>query len=430
MEQVYSRTPILRYNRAMRTRTTMFLLLLAFLAAASNPRTTRAQDATAVQSHVVAPGDSWDALALRYGLEAAALQNAYGHVNRQWQPPIGATLTLPQAPERMGTLTRPSDTLLSHALSQNTSPWQLALQNGMRSPFRPALYRPILQAGGSEPPRDLPPGFTAVTLTPLPPQAGRALLLQAQWQGGDPPVVELGQLGWDVVTSGDRLLALGSTGAFFETAAPELAISTAGGPGWSQPWLFVPGEWDYQQVTFSGTADFDREAIVRERERLDGIWTQVSPEPKWQRPWIEPISGYLEVSSDYGARRSVNGGPYATYHEGVDFAAYRGTAVVAPAAGTVVLAEFLDVRGGSVIVDHGLGVFSGYYHLSAVDAVPGQIVQQGDKLGEVGTTGRSTGNHLHWDLLVNGRWVDAAAWLQQDMGCKILDAWARPCLRE
>ncbi|MFZ0545003.1 MAG: M23 family metallopeptidase, partial [Candidatus Promineifilaceae bacterium] len=122
-----------------------------------------------------------------------------------------------------------------------------------------------------------------------------------------------------------------------------------------------------------------------------------------------------------------NGGPYTTYHEGVDFSAFGGTPVYAPAAGTVVIAERLDVRGGAVIIDHGLGVYSGFYHMSEVIAQTGQIVAPGDLIGKVGSTGLSTGNHLHWDLLVSGIWVDALAWLDQDMACWILAGWGTPC---
>jgi murein DD-endopeptidase MepM/ murein hydrolase activator NlpD len=93
----------------------------------------------------------------------------------------------------------------------------------------------------------------------------------------------------------------------------------------------------------------------------------------------------------------------------------------------VVLAERLFVRGGAVIIDHGLGVYSGFYHMSAVHAEVGQQVQPGDLLGEVGTTGLSTGNHLHWDLLVADTWVDAWVWQEQDMACWLLAGLERPC---
>ena len=103
--------------------------------------------------------------------------------------------------------------------------------------------------------------------------------------------------------------------------------------------------------------------------------------------------------------------PTARYHEGVDFAAYGGTPVLAPAGGRVILAELLYVRGGAVIIDHGLGVYSGFYHMSDIFVSAASEVSAGTPLGAVGTTGLSTGNHLHWDLLVGGVWVDAMDWL-------------------
>jgi len=143
-----------------------------------------------------------------------------------------------------------------------------------------------------------------------------------------------------------------------------------------------------------------------------------------------PITDYLEITSPFGARRSYNGGPYRSYHEGVDFSAYGGTPVMAPAAGTVVLAEKLFVRGNAVIIDHGLGVYSGFYHMSEIDTAVGEQVQPGQIVGAVGTTGLSTGNHLHWDLLIDGVWVDGQAWLAQGMGCWILTGWGQECEKE
>ena len=84
--------------------------------------------------------------------------------------------------------------------------------------------------------------------------------------------------------------------------------------------------------------------------------------------------------------------------------------MLAPASGTVVLAEPLDVRGNAVVIDHGAGVFTGYWHLSQIDVQAGQQVKPGDQLGLVGTTGLSTGNHLHWEMRVHGIAVDPLQW--------------------
>lgn len=121
-------------------------------------------------------------------------------------------------------------------------------------------------------------------------------------------------------------------------------------------------------------------------------------------------------STEFGDRRSYNGGtPGLCGHEGVDFAVPGGTPVYAPAAGVVVLAQPLKVRGNVVFIDHGRGLFSGFYHLSKIIATEGQRVQPGDLLGEVGTTGFSTGDHLHWSLWLNGVYVDPLQWTGQSI---------------
>jgi murein DD-endopeptidase MepM/ murein hydrolase activator NlpD len=238
----------------------------------------------------------------------------------------------------------------------------------------------------------------------------------------------LDRLPFTIVNNGERVVGLVGTGAFFYPGAPEFSVSIQGRGLWSQPFALERGTWDFDQVTLTGAAAaIDQEAIAEERARLNGLWSRVTPGPQWQQPFALPIDNYLDVSSRYGARRSYNGGPYSTYHEGVDFSAYGGTPVYAPAAGTVVLAEELYVRGGAVIIDHGLGVFSGYYHMSEVHVNAGDEVLPRTLLGAVGSKGLSSGNHLHWDFLVGGVWVDAIAWMEQGLDCWILEAWGASC---
>jgi murein DD-endopeptidase MepM/ murein hydrolase activator NlpD len=101
-----------------------------------------------------------------------------------------------------------------------------------------------------------------------------------------------------------------------------------------------------------------------------------------------------------------------TYHEGIDLGGITGEPVHAAAAGVVVLAETLQVRGNAVILDHGAGVLSGYYHLDRIAVQAGQRVGQGDLLGAMGATGLVTGSHLHWELRVGGVAVDPREWTE------------------
>jgi murein DD-endopeptidase MepM/ murein hydrolase activator NlpD len=131
----------------------------------------------------------------------------------------------------------------------------------------------------------------------------------------------------------------------------------------------------------------------------------------WAGPFIVPAEG--PITSQFGTRRSYNGGPATSYHEGIDYDAPPGASVLAANEGQVALAEPLSVRGKAVIIDHGLGIHSGYYHLSDINVREGQLVKKGDVVGKVGDTGLATGPHLHWEIRVNGINVDPAQWTWQ-----------------
>jgi len=148
-----------------------------------------------------------------------------------------------------------------------------------------------------------------------------------------------------------------------------------------------------------------------ENRRLSSIWNQFTPTKLWQGNFRLPLKSDWYKTTDFGTRRSYNGGPVNSYHEGVDMAYSAGTPVYAPAEGIVVLAEPLAVRGNAVIIDHGMGLHSGYWHLSEIKAQLGQAVKPGDLLGLMGTTGLSTGPHLHWETRVSFVPVNPMQWL-------------------
>jgi murein DD-endopeptidase MepM/ murein hydrolase activator NlpD len=303
------------------------------------------------------------------------------------------------------------------------------MQNSQPSPYRSLFYVLTLVPDETRIPRDLPVGFTSLELSQAVGIPGQAVGLRAEIEPDLAVTAVLNDNLMDLFTNGRHLIGLTGTGAFFGTQQPLLQIQVGDAAPWEQPWQFRdPADWEYQELTLTGTAaQIDQQSIEEERERLFEIWEQNSGRALWNTPFQLPINNFLTISSTFGARRSYNGGPYRTYHEGVDFAAYGGTPVMAPASGTVVVAEFLYVRGGAVIIDHGLGIYTGFYHMSSLAVSPGDTVTAGQIVGEVGTTGLSTGNHLHWDLLVDGIWVDAQAWLDQGMDCWILDGLNQPC---
>jgi hypothetical protein len=138
-----------------------------------------------------------------------------------------------------------------------------------------------------------------------------------------------------------------------------------------------------------------------------------SSERRWDLPLAYPLEREVPISADYGDRRSY-GGSVSGYHSGVDYRAWTGMAVLAPADGVVVMAEHLEMRGNAVLLDHGWGLVTGYWHLSRIDVEVGDMIERGQPFAAVGNTGLSTGAHLHWEVWANGVSVDGKQWLSAE----------------
>ncbi len=149
--------------------------------------------------------------------------------------------------------------------------------------------------------------------------------------------------------------------------------------------------------------------IQQDRANFKKATTQITPHKYWELPLYRPVPGNL--SSTFGLRRFFNGEERAP-HRGLDFRAQQGDPIKALAAGTVTLAEEQYFGGYTVIVDHGLGVFSVYLHLSKFNVKAGDFVERGQTLGLIGQTGRVTGPHLHLSLVVMGENIDPAPFLK------------------
>jgi murein DD-endopeptidase MepM/ murein hydrolase activator NlpD len=138
---------------------------------------------------------------------------------------------------------------------------------------------------------------------------------------------------------------------------------------------------------------------VAEQEKLRQIFDHITPEKLWHGPFRLPLTGAVR-GTNFGKRRILNGQPRSP-HTGADFPAPTGTPIHAMQSGRVVLAEELYFSGNTVIIDHGLGIYSLYGHLSVTDVAVGDAVKAGAVIGKVGATGRVTGPHLHWGVTVN-----------------------------
>ncbi len=148
-----------------------------------------------------------------------------------------------------------------------------------------------------------------------------------------------------------------------------------------------------------------------EEDLIRGLVAKATPEKYWSGVFGVPGYDPNWITSTYGNRRAYNGGPYNAFHTGVDYGGGIGLPIKAPAPGVVVFAGPLDVRGNATIIDHGWGVYSGFYHQSEFKVKVGDKVDTGQVIGLSGGTGRITGPHLHWDLFVNGVQVNPLTWL-------------------
>lgn len=156
----------------------------------------------------------------------------------------------------------------------------------------------------------------------------------------------------------------------------------------------------------------DSQLVAQERSFLQALVDQVTGPPRWIGVFGQPALG--RASSAYGERRTFEPGTVTSLHEGADVAVSHGATVQATADGTVAWAGPLAIRGNSIIVDHGFGVFSAVAHLDAINVVTGDLVTRGQGIGTAGSSGRSTGPHVHWEVHVAGSAVDPQTWLQRD----------------
>ncbi len=142
-----------------------------------------------------------------------------------------------------------------------------------------------------------------------------------------------------------------------------------------------------------------KERTTREYNEAMKIYRSITPKRYWNKPFAYPI--HSKITSDFGTARMLNNS-LKSFHSGTDFRAKVGTPIYATNDGIVVIAKNRYYAGNSVVIDHGEGIYSCYYHLSSLHVKVGDKVKQGEKLGLSGATGRVSGPHLHYAMMVQG----------------------------
>jgi murein DD-endopeptidase MepM/ murein hydrolase activator NlpD len=272
-----------------------------------------------------------------------------------------------------------------------------------------------------------------VALAPNGAQSGPVEFKPAQLVQGGTAVVYLtaaatsatarfGGLQYPMLQSGNRWWAIIGIGALAAPGSAPVSVSYTP-PGQSAAVMatssitILKRDFPVERIDLSPStaALLAPDIITAELNQRAGIYGGFTPQRFWSGPFLRPSTA--AIGDVYGTGRSYNGAPVTDYHRGLDFVSREGDPLTAAAAGRVTFAGELKVRGNSVIIDHGAGVFTAYHHLSRIDVAQGQAITAGQQVGLCGSTGLVTGPHLHWEVLVRGVEVDGELWLKgQEMG--------------
>ncbi len=164
----------------------------------------------------------------------------------------------------------------------------------------------------------------------------------------------------------------------------------------------LPNDFPIQHLTISEEVDEatrNDEAYEEYDKYVGAVRKTNTPVKMWEGVFIKPVEG--RITTQFGMRRFVNNAPTSYRHSGIDIAADRGTPVMASNSGKVILARYLILTGNTVLIDHGYGIISWSYHMDSIRVKEGEEVKKGQVIGEVGSTGFSTGPHLHYAVSVH-----------------------------
>ncbi len=327
-----------------------------------------------------------------------------------------------------------SQTGLELAVKQDALKWKLAEYNGLANLLdlvpNTALWLPDAaqmegvdsqtQPGYSITPAFLYQGKTEELFAPAPPE-GASLSGELSLMVND----SLGQSSAYTAatfplhffpTEDGRMVALQGIHRFTKPGLAGYILTTtyADGTTFSQQQSLLVKNQEYgMDVPLVVEPDFiDPVVTVSEWELIKTVVQDAPPEKMWTFGLQSPSPTPEIWISSYGRVRSYNDSEYIYFHSGIDYPGNTNTPVFAAAAGEVVFAQKVDVRGGATIISHGRGVYTGYWHQSQISVKVGDRVEAGQTIGMVGAEGRVTGAHLHLEVIVGGVQVDPTEWLE------------------
>lgn len=200
-----------------------------------------------------------------------------------------------------------------------------------------------------------------------------------------------------------------STGTY-QVEASNLANNTVT----TLPIEILPKTFDVQYLKVSGSTAtiYTDDNAAKDQVYFDAARANPIQEKLWDGSFIQPAQG--EITTDYNSMRYTNDDPTPSRHLAIDIANSEGTTIQASNSGKVVLSRELIVTGNSVVIDHGMGIFSSSFHMSEIAVQEGTIVSKGDTIGKMGSTGYSTGSHLHFAIWKEGTFLNPWYFFETD----------------
>ena len=378
-----------------------------------------------LETEIISFGDTLRSLSRRTQVSDEQLKK----LNRLVSPSelyVGISLIIPTQAGQNNLSTRMNasagESLIELAVKQNSDPWTLTSINKIYGTWDTlpgdVLYSPADGSGGNA--AGLPSAFLSASIQPLPMVQGGTETIRVQTQNNIPASGMLVDMPLHFYPSNNDQIALQGVHALLEPGVYPLSVEATLPDGSKQSFeqmvLVTSGNY-YSEVLYVPPETIDPVVSDPENQNILAITSPSTPTRFWNGLFSSPAVYPDEFTSRYGTRRTYHGiGADLTiegFHTGLDFAGGEGLQIFAPAPGKVVFAAPLTVRGNATIIDHGWGVYSGFWHQSQILVNVGDTVEQGQVIGLVGGTGRVTGAHLHWEVWVNGIQVNPIDWLNK-----------------
>lgn len=362
-------------------------------------------------------GETFRSLRRRYHLDGEILGRAAGVVSPT-QVYAGYPLMIPSGVGEDLVAARAAvsagESLLSLSARTGANPWSVAGANRLGGQWLGLPGDVLLLPGTNQPgPGALPSPLTIDTTHGNFVQ-GKATVIRIG-AGGEPLALSGSFIGHDLTFFPDQgdYVAIQGVHAMTEPGPYMLHLngSMDGKNDFSFSQLVLVEDGGYERETLTVDPVYlDSEVDAAESAFIEALAQTPTADKLWSGFFVKPTPFDIHINSYFGTRRSYNGSEFKFFHSGLDFGGAAGD-VICPGDGVVVFAGPLEIRGNAVLINHGWGIYTGYWHQSELFVQEGDVVTEGQVIGQIGNTGRSSGAHLHWEIWAGGVQVEPWDWL-------------------